>query len=26
LGDRFLGRAPSPSRIVAQTTRYGGAQ
>ena len=26
LRDRFQGRAPSPSRIVAQTTRYGGAQ
>jgi hypothetical protein len=26
LRDRFQERAPSPSRIVAQTTRYGGAQ
>jgi hypothetical protein len=26
LPDRFQGRAPSPSRIVVQTTRYGGAQ
>ena len=26
LRDRFQGRGPSPSRIVAQTTRYGGAQ
>ena len=26
LRDRFQGRAPSPSRIVSQTTRYGGAQ
>ena len=26
LRDRFRGRAPSPSRIVTQTTRYGGAQ
>ena len=26
LRDRFQGQAPSPSRIVAQTTRYGGAQ
>ena len=26
LRDRFQGRAPSPLRIVAQTTRYGGAQ
>lgn len=26
LRDRFQGRAPSPSRIVTQTTRYGGVQ
>ena len=26
LRDRFRGRAPSPSRIVTQTTRYGGVQ
>ena len=26
LRDRFQDRAPSPSRIVAQTTRYGGVQ
>ena len=26
LRDRFQDRAPSPSRIVTQTTRYGGVQ